>query len=182
VIRKYHLCEEKIPDGFQIFEDRLEVAGVSFRRKQATSFVRSNNIWLELEWDEGNAQDKNAIKVIGCSKGLFRVKRRFIGYVPRDIAKEIIQGGFLQEVRPRLLKTYVGESGFVEILFQILGPEGKKFQFHGDEPDKSRHYTERVYRVKHLKAQNRKQEAIELLLKLIGETEAEAKGRDRVGE
>ena len=64
-MREYHLQDQKIPDGFQIFEDRLEVAGVSFRKSNAASFAKSGTKWLELERDHGNKHDINAIKVIG---------------------------------------------------------------------------------------------------------------------
>ena len=73
-----------------------------------------------------------------------------------------------------LLKTYVGERGFVEILFQVLGPKGQKSQFHSPDPGNDGHYTESVERVERLKAENKVEEAIKLLLRLIGETEAEA--------
>ena len=78
-VLKYHLQEQQIPDGFQIFEERLEVAGVAFRKSEAASFAKSENLWLELEREEGNQQDRNALKVIGCSKGFLGTKRRFIG-------------------------------------------------------------------------------------------------------
>jgi hypothetical protein len=127
--KKFHLQEQDIPDGFQIFEERLEVAGVKFRKEDATAFAEANNIWLELERDEGNKHDKNAIRVIGCSKGLLGTKRRFIGYVPKEVARAIVERGFWGHIKSRLLKPYVGDGGFVEILFQLLGPEGKKKQY-----------------------------------------------------
>jgi len=176
---KYHLQDQEIPAGFQIFEDRLEVAGVSFRKGDAASFAASKNGWLELERGHGNKYDKNAIRIIGCSKGFFGTKRRFIGYVPKDIAKMIVEGGFWGRIQPRLLKTYVGDSGFVEILFQILGPKGQKYQFNPPKSKEGGHYTEYVERVKQLKAEGRSDEAIELLLKLVNETEKEAKAQGK---
>ncbi|RLB24349.1 MAG: hypothetical protein DRG73_04015 [Deltaproteobacteria bacterium] len=175
--RKYHLQEQPIPEGFHIYEDRLEVAGVSFRKNDAAAFAKSKHLWLELEREQENKHDKNAIRVIGCSKGLFGTKRRFIGYVPKDVAKKIVEGGFWGKVRPRLLKTYVGAGGFVEILFQLLGPKGQKFQFSPPKTQEGGHYTEYVERVKQLKAENKNEEAIELLLKLVDEIEKEAQKR-----
>ncbi len=126
---KYHLDKQEIPEGFQIFEERLEVAGVGFRREDAAAFATAKENWLEFERDPENEHDQNAIKVIGCNKGFFGTKRRFIGYVPKEIARTIVEGGYWGQVRPRLLKTYVGDQGFVEILFQVLGPKGKKKEF-----------------------------------------------------
>lgn len=172
---EYHLNHQGIPEGFQIFEDRLEVAGVSFRRADSASFANSRNGWLELEREHSNKHDKNAIKVIGCSRTPFGAKRRFIGYVPKDVAKRIVEGGFWGRIQPRLLKTYVGEGEYVEILFQILGPKGQKFQFKPPKTQVDGHYTDYVERVKHLKAEKRNDEAIELLLTLVDATEQEAK-------
>ena len=176
-MREYHLQDQEIPEGFQIFEDRLDVAGVSFRKADATSFAKSGTKWLELERDVENEHDKNAIKVVGCSKGFFGTKRRFIGYVPKDVSRLILTNGFWEQVQPRLLKTYLENGGFVEILFQLLGPKGKKYEY---SPPKSRtggHYTDYVEHVKQLNAEKRNEEAITLLLKLVDETEKEAKSQ-----
>jgi hypothetical protein len=171
----YHLQQQPIPDGLQIFADRLEVAGLAFRKNDATAFASSSDGWLELERELTNKFDRNAIKLIGCSDGFFGTKRRFIGYVPKDVASIIVEGGFLDTVQPRLLKTYVGEGGFVEILFQILGPKGQRYQFDPPPPPDGSHYTAYVDRVKQLKSGHRFEEAIELLLKLVEATEKEAK-------
>lgn len=178
-MREYHLQEHEIPEGFQIFEERLEVAGMSFRKTDAISFAKSSNIWLELERDIGNKYDKNAIKVVGCSKGFFGVKRRFIGYVPKYVSELIVTNRFWGLVKPRLLKTYVGNGDFVEVLFQLLGPKGKKYEYSPSKSDTGGHYTDYVERVKQLKSENRNEEAIKLLLKLVDETEKEAKSQGK---
>lgn len=177
-MKKYHLKDQEIPEGFQIFESRLEVEGTSFRREDATSFAESSTQWLELERDIGNKHDKNAIKVIGCSKGFFfGTKRRFIGYIPKDVSKLVVGNGFWGQVQPRLLKTYVGSRGFIEILFQLLGPKSKKFKYSPPKSADGDHYTDYVERVKQLKSEKKNEEAIQLLLKLVDETEKEAESQ-----
>lgn len=123
------MAQDAIPEGYQIYEDRLTPAGISFRKDQATAFARRADGWLELEPEPGNKHDKNAIKVIGCAKGWFRIKRRFVGYVPKEVSRRIVSRGFLSSVRPRLIHTYIGRDGFVDILFQILGPKGRKKEY-----------------------------------------------------
>jgi hypothetical protein len=49
--KKYHLGDQEIPKGFQIFDERLEVMGVKYRKDDAASFASSKNQWLELERD-----------------------------------------------------------------------------------------------------------------------------------
>jgi len=173
---KFHLQEQEIPEGYMIFEERLEVAGIQFQKNAAISFSQNTEgCWLELEREEDNKYDKNAIKVIGCRKAFLGSKRYFIGYVPKEISRLIIEGGYLEIVKPRLLKTYVSENDFVEILFQLLGPVGKKYHFKQTEKVKGKHFTDYVDRVKQLMEEKNYPEAIELLLKLVNETEKEAK-------
>lgn len=148
--RRYHLRE--IPDGFQIFEERLEVAGISHRRDEARAFATGRGLSLELEREASNQHDPNAIRVIGCRKGLFGPKKHFIGYVPSKVAAAIVTGGYYEKVAPRLLKTFVEDSGFVEVLFQLLGPKGERWKYKRVDPDslpqsdlgKKQHFTEFV--------------------------------------
>lgn len=88
---QYHLGE--IPDGYQIFEERLEVAGVQYRREDAQKFAEGKGLHLVFERDLSNRHDPNAIKIIGCRKGFFGTKRHFIGFVPSDVASSIVEGG-----------------------------------------------------------------------------------------
>lgn len=183
---KYHL--RRIPDDLQIFEERLEVAGIQYRRDDARAFADGRSLFIEFERDAANQHDKNAIKVIGCRKGFFGTKRYFVGYVPSEVAADIVEGGYYEKIVPRLLKTYVGDSGFVEILFQVLGPKGQRLKYKRVDPvslpqsalGKEAHYTTYVDQVKFLKQEKRYDEAIDLLVKLVAETEKEAK-RDKFG-
>lgn len=165
---KYHLNDQDISERFQIFEDRLEVAGVSFRKEDAAAFAGAKNVWLELEREPGNKYDENAIKVIGCSKGFFGTKRRFIGYVPKEVSRVIVEGGYWGRIRPRLLKTYLGNQGYVEILFQILGPKGIKYQYRQTGATE-------VEQVEQLIQEKKYEDSIKLLLRSIDATEQEAK-------
>lgn len=179
-MRKYHLEEAPIPEGFQIYEERLEVAGVVHRKHDAQVFVRASKKWLEFERDAQNEHDGNAIKVIGCSKRWFGTRRKFLGYVPRDVAERMVKANVDASIKPRLLKTYLGDSGYVEILFQIIGPKRSKpapapaTLKVGDEP----HYSDYVDRVKWLKANSRNNDAIDLLKGLVLETESEAAAKE----
>lgn len=170
--KKYHLHEQDIPDGFQIFESALEVMGVQYRKEASIAFAKNlEGSWLEFEKDENNEHDKNAIKIIGCNG----TNRYFIGYAPKETTRLIIEGGFWGQVKPRLYKTYVSDNGFVEILFQVLGVVGKKYEYLQTEKVIGKHFTDYVDRVKQLMQDNDNSEAIELLLRLVNETESEAK-------
>jgi hypothetical protein len=166
----YHLPE--IPDGFQIFEERLEVAGVKYQLDEARAFAAGRDLTLEFEREPENPLDKNAIKIIGRRKTVFGSKHHFIGYVPSDVAAAIVEGHFYDRVAPRLLKTYIGDSGYVEILFQVLGPKGQRLKYKKADPEslpqaalgKGAHYTDYVDQVKYFTHEKRYEEAIALLL------------------
>lgn len=121
--KKYHLEGQPIPDGYQIFQDRINVAGV-FRRKYAgMAFCLGRQQHLRFERERTNRHDPNAIKVFGIWRGWFIKWEKLLGYVPADQAARIVDLKLEDQVRPRLLKTYVGEGGLVEIQFQIVGPK-----------------------------------------------------------
>lgn len=179
--RKYHLGEQPIPEGFEIFEERLDIAGIRFRKDDARAFAQSGAGWLEFERDAANKHDSNAIRIIGCTKGLiFGTSRRFLGYVPSKVAKAIVHGGYWGQVQPRLLKTWVGDTGFVEILFQLLGPKGKKYDVRIATRPTGSHYTNSVDEVKRLIRAECFDEAVQLLLKGVDATEKEA-AKDKTG-
>lgn len=114
-----------IPKGFQIFEARLSVVGVQYRRDDALRFADDFDQMLALERDPDNVHDANAIKVIGVARGT----RRFIGYIPKEVAEQIVGSGLADTVQARLERIWRNESGFVDVTFQIVGPKDKKAQY-----------------------------------------------------
>lgn len=117
--------ENRIPEGMGVLTSDLVVAGTSFRLNDAKAFARASSCWLELEREPTNRHDPNAIRVLGCSPGWFgRVKKRFVGYVPREVAKEIAKHDlYVRHLKARLIQIFVGDYDFVEITFDILAPE-----------------------------------------------------------
>lgn len=126
---RYHLQDQNIPECFVIYEPRLDVQGIQFRKEAAHAFAQTDSGWLEFERDPDNQHDPNAIRIIGCTSGLLSTKRRFIGFVQKDIARLLVDLMLTAEVRPRLLKTYVGSGGYVEIQYQIVGPVNRKREY-----------------------------------------------------
>lgn len=113
-----------IPKGFQIFNARLSVAGIEHRRDDALRFADDSDQTLALEREPDNTHDANAIKVIGVTRGT----RRFIGYVPKEVAEQIVGSGVADVVQPRLERIWRTDNGFVDVIFQIVGPKDKKAQ------------------------------------------------------
>ncbi|MCR9282635.1 MAG: hypothetical protein NXH99_13150 [Rhodobacteraceae bacterium] len=93
------------------------------RKASAAAFCKATGQTLTLAPEPTNKHDRNAIKIFGEWKGWFRRKREFLGYIPAETAAALAQAGVVKHVRPRLLKTYLGSDGFVEIEFQIIGPK-----------------------------------------------------------
>lgn len=122
-----------IPQGFQIYAWRLSVAGVKFRKEDVLNFVHSSGRTLVFERESTNAKDTNAIKVIGVSGSNWY----FLGYVPAGVAEQIVGSGLSDFVRGRLERVYEGRNGYVDIIFQVIGPKSHKqiyFDFPGTKP------------------------------------------------
>lgn len=120
--KKYHLGDQPIPTGFRIYEERLEVLGVQRRRADALAFCHGRGQSLAFVLEPSNPHDANAIRIDGAWKGWLFSKQKHLGYVPREIAARLAEAGLAAMVQPRLLKTYAGTDGYVEIEYQIIGP------------------------------------------------------------
>lgn len=135
--KQYHLDEYPLPSGFRIYFDRVPVMGITMRKADAATFCKAHGRELALEREPGNRHDANAIKLIGSWKGWFGRKSRHLGYVPSDMAAKLAETGLVSTVRPRLMKTYLGTDGFVEIEFQVIGPKEHYERLRPPKPARS---------------------------------------------
>ena len=123
---KFH---SPIPDGLVLYS-WISVAGINHEKTAALRFAKNRNHRLELERDRSNKQDPNAIEVVGCSNGLIRKYRDVIGYLPKEVATCIVEGGYWGSIEPRLRRIYVGNDNYIDVEFQLCGPikENKRFR------------------------------------------------------
>lgn len=114
-----------IPKGYQIYAARFPIAGMHLRKNEVAAFVQGNNQSLELLREPDNAHDANAIKLIGVMDTI----KVTLGYLPKELASQIVTTGLFDVVRPRLDRFYVGHNSFVEIQYQVIGPKVEKNKF-----------------------------------------------------
>lgn len=122
-----------IPSGFQIYAWRVSVAGIHLRKEDALNFIRSSGKSLVFERDVANAKDANAIKIIGVAGPT----QHFLGYVPAEVAEQIVGSGLFDVVRARLERAYASGTGYVDVMFQVIGPKSLKqvyLDFPGTKP------------------------------------------------
>lgn len=119
----YHLDKQPIPKGCRIFFDRLAVAGLFARKPAAIKFCSSGDPRIQLKPDPRNLHDPHAIQVVGSWNGWFGRKHALLGFVPAEEAALIAEHDLVNQIQPRLLKTYLGTDDYVEVLFQIIGPK-----------------------------------------------------------
>jgi hypothetical protein len=122
----YWLQHSEIPDGYQIYENCIDIAGERYRRRECQNFMKSKISGIALHREPLNPHDENAIAVIGMATGLFRTKKFMLGYIPREVAEYIVANGFWGKILPRLYNTYLGDTGWVNVKIQLLGPRGEK--------------------------------------------------------
>lgn len=120
--KKYHLSDHEIPDNYCIYVSQAEVMGVHHRKTIVSTFCKATGQDVFLEPEPDNYHDCNAIKIIGTWDSFFWKRRRLLGYVSRDLAKQIHDDGLEGVVRARLLKTYLGNDGYVEVFYQLIAP------------------------------------------------------------
>ena len=116
--------------GYEIYYETLEIHGIQDRQNAVWQFIQGSNHLLDWEQEPSNPQDPHAIKIFGVSEQIFSTKREMLGYVPSDVAKQIVSNGLWPFLQLRLDYISVATQGFIAIRFQILGPIRKK---NGDE-------------------------------------------------
>jgi hypothetical protein len=111
------------PTGMQTFEEGIEVWGVEHRFNTAKNFAQRSKRKLYLERDTRNKHDPNAIRVMGkYSHWLFR-RKKCIGYVPTDVAKQLVKTELVDKVEARLSMIWLENRSYIGIRFDIVGPE-----------------------------------------------------------
>jgi hypothetical protein len=134
IAKKNHLEDHPIPEGFCIYEERLEIRGVESHRAAAENFCRSLDRRLAFATSSPNS-DRNAIGVIGTSQGWTGIKEELLGHVPKECAGRLVAADLLSVIAPRLSTTYVDDKGMIEIEFQIIGPETSYRRYQADLSD-----------------------------------------------
>lgn len=137
MLKQYHLNEYPMPESFRIYRDRVPVMGVPMRKADATAFCKGSGKQLAFQREPDNRHDPNAIRIMGSWKGWFSRKEKMLGYVPAEDAAKLVRLGLADSVRPRLLKTYLGTDGFVEIEIQIIGPKDLYRTFNPPPPPRA---------------------------------------------
>jgi hypothetical protein len=112
--------------GYEIYYENLEIVGIQDRQAIVWQFIQGSNQLLDWEQEPSNLQDPHAIKIIGISEQIFSTKHEILGYVPSDVAKQIVSSGLWPFLQLRLDCIYVANQGYIAIRFQILGPIRKK--------------------------------------------------------
>lgn len=116
--------------GYEIYYENLEIEGIQDRQAIVWQFIQGSNQLLDWEQEPSNPQNPHAIKIFGISEQMFSIKHDMLGYVPGNVAKQIVSSGLWPFLQLRLDCIYVATQGFIAIRFQILGPIRKK---NGDE-------------------------------------------------
>lgn len=111
-----------IPKGKRIFVHDFKVAGASYRVDSLRDFVGRENIALMLKVDSDNPHDQNAIQVIAIKKRLlFGVSEKHVGYIPKRLAKLIVDLSLSDRMIPRAKSLWIGDRGGVSFVIDLLG-------------------------------------------------------------
>jgi hypothetical protein len=136
---KYATDRHQPPGDWVGFTLATSVVGVSMSKPAARAFASAARLaerrgWaygVTPQWEPNNPHDPNAIAVIGMaeSRGCFggrRLGEWKIGYLPREVAEEVVttlaEPGF--PVGLELYSIYEGREGYIDIKVVVLGPPG----------------------------------------------------------
>jgi hypothetical protein len=118
---------EPPPDGYGYFDKYSPVAGCNHYREDAAAFVASGSRQIELDREPDNPHDGNAIRVLGCTKGILFTKRRHIGCIRAETAEIIAKYSLFPHLRTRLCAIQHRpetneEPEYIKVVVQLLLP------------------------------------------------------------
>jgi hypothetical protein len=119
-----------IPKGMRIYVGDFAVAGLEHRMGNFRKAFRSDSVRIGLVAEKNNRYDRNAIAVVALKpRFFFGEKQLFLGYVPKEYARQIIAAGVLPDLLFRLRNIWRGDSGRVNLYADLLGPKDKYENF-----------------------------------------------------
>jgi len=131
--KQYLKDPNEVEPGWMLIETYANVQGTAYRLYDIASFTKKENVWIEFKREAKNKYDKNAIKVIGCSKGFLGTKHFFLGYVPKQISAVLVNNKLLKQTKPRLRRIWMSDvKDNATIKFQILIKEEYKEMYASD--------------------------------------------------
>lgn len=116
--------------GMQVIEHGIEVSGVNYRFNTVKKFAKRRKKRIYLKREPGNKNPPNKIKVIAKSKGWFFETKKCIGYVPTDIANQLIDTGLEERVKVRLRLIWIEDKNYMGVRFDLVGRNDAYEKYH----------------------------------------------------
>ena len=124
--------EYEYPAGYKTFKRRFDVAGLSSREEAVRSYVTWRNHSVSMQAEPDSDHDKNAIAVYGHGQAgwLLQRKRKVrLGYLPKEIAKQLAEQCPVEKAAIHLNQIDVGEYLWMSLCtshvkISISVPEG----------------------------------------------------------
>jgi hypothetical protein len=101
---------------YQILFDRLPIAGIYYRFKNAKKIFINENVYIIFKRESNNKYDSNAIAIYGANEK----RKEHIGYVDSGTAKFIIENNLYDFVAPNLTFIMIGYKKVLVTDYQIL--------------------------------------------------------------
>ena len=120
-----------------IYLEGIEISGTKDRQDEVKEFTQGKKHRLEFQKSSDDQENKHSIKVFGFTKKFIGENKYLLGYLPKEVAKAIINGDFFNIVKPSpprfhqngkifldLLGSTEGEKKFKAFFEQVLVEEG----------------------------------------------------------
>jgi hypothetical protein len=89
-----------IVDDMWIYLEGVEVVSSDETKEEREKFKQGKNPRLDFEEDLDDFKSNSSVKVLGFTKKFFGVNSYFLGYLPKEVARAILAGGFFDNVMP----------------------------------------------------------------------------------
>ncbi|MEM0912694.1 MAG: hypothetical protein AAGJ37_17095 [Pseudomonadota bacterium] len=111
------------PEDYKTFFRESPIGDIQDFKNQALQAFDEKFIECYLEPDSKSRNETSALKIMVITDGGSTTKHYHIGHVGEEKSKFIVMNDLTDKVIPRIVNVFIGDSGYVDARYDIIGPK-----------------------------------------------------------
>ncbi|GEM_PF-4362066 len=110
------------PDNYQTFFRESPIGDIQDFKQEALKAFDETFVACHIEHEQKNKNEKYALKIMVTTQKGETTKSYHIGHIGKEKSKFIVSNDLTEKVIPRIVNVFIGDSGYVDARYDIIGP------------------------------------------------------------
>lgn len=111
------------PEDYKTFFRESPIGDIQDFKKVALKAFEETFVDCYLEHENKNKSEKHGLKIMVITQEGGSTKHHHIGHVGKEKSKFIVSNELTEKVIPRIVNVFIGDSGYVDARYDIIGPK-----------------------------------------------------------